>query len=192
VFARSGFPYFVFDGLEMAIVQQRNYYGSLYAVPVGPLRANLQRGKGAAFTSPTQPCQPPQVLPDGTPNPQARFLQAGCEIGFDAGNLGAFPACNGSTVAFPQTKNRFRGPGYFNTDFTIVKNTKIHGWENASLGIGFQFFNLFNHPNFDTPVNNIADQFFGQIQGMNAPDTSLIPGGIADRRLIQLKAQLQF
>jgi hypothetical protein len=192
VFARSGFPYFVFDGLEMAIVQQRNYYGSLYAVPIGPLSANLHCGKGAAFISPTQPCQPPQILPNGTPNPQERFLQAGCETGFDVGNLGEFPACIGATVASIQGKNSFRGPEYFNTDFTIMKNTKIHGWEDASLGIGFQFFNLFNHPNFDTPDNNIADQYFGQIQGMSAPNTSLIPGGINDRRLIQVKAQLQF
>src|SRR5262249_55403329 len=118
VFARSGFPYSVFDGLEMAVLQQRNYYGFLYAVPVGPLGTNLHCGKGAAFTSPTQPCQPPQFQPDGTPTPQARFLQAGCETGFDVGNLGASPACNGSPVAVSQTKSRFRGPLYFNTDFT--------------------------------------------------------------------------
>ncbi len=195
VFARSGFPYSVFDGREMAIVQQRNFSGFLYAVPVGPLGTNPQCGKRAAFTHPVHPCQIPQTLPNGTPNPQARFVQAGCETGFDKGNLGPFPACDGPAVAFVQSKNPFRGPGYFNTDFTIMKNTKIHGWENASLGIGFQFFNLFNHPNFDTPVNDISDQFFGQIQGQNAPDTTLMgnnPGGLNARRLIQIKVQLQF
>jgi len=76
-----------------------------------------------------------------------------------------------------------------------MKNTKVHSWENASLGIGLQFFNLFNHPNFDTPVNDIGDQFFGQIQGQNSSPTNLmgnVTGGINSRRLIQVKAQLQF
>jgi hypothetical protein len=46
-------------------------------------------------------------------------------------------------VVFAQGRNRFRGPGYFDTDFTIMKNEKLPGWEEGVLGIGFQFFNLF-------------------------------------------------
>jgi len=141
------------------------------------------------------PCQIPQTTHGISPNPQARFLQTGCETGFDAGKLGASGICDGMAVAIVQGKNRFRGPSYFNTDFTIMKNTKIRGWENASLAIGFQFFNLFNHPNFDLPNNFSGDPLFGQILGANGPPTNLMgnnTGGDNTRRLIQLRAELRF
>jgi len=31
-----------------------------------------------------------------------------------------------------------------------MKITKLRGWEGATLGVGLQFFNFFNHPNFRT------------------------------------------
>jgi hypothetical protein len=137
VFVHSGFPYTVFGGFPD--LEQRNFYGLLYAVPVAPLGHDPPCGKGAVFTQRVvHLCQIPQVLQDGvTPNPQARFVQGGCETGFDTGKLGAFPDCNGRTVSFVQSRNRFRGPGYFNTDFTIMKNTKIPGWENAFSALVF-------------------------------------------------------
>ena len=85
-------------------------------------------------------------------------MQAGCETGFNTGNLpGHSGPCDGSPVSFVQGRNRFRGPNYFDTDFAIMKNTRIPGWEKAELGIGFQFFNFFNHPNFGMPDNGISD-----------------------------------
>ena len=56
-----------------------------------------------------------------------------------------------------QRQNQFYGPGYFNTDFTIMKNTAVPGWERGELGLGVQFFNLFNYPNFDQPNRDIND-----------------------------------
>jgi hypothetical protein len=194
VFARSGFPYSVFDFFKAGTLQQNNYFGPIYAVPVAVLGSPC--GEGAAFPLALHPCQPPQVLSDGaTPNPNARFVQAGCESGFNTGNLGQFPNCDAPAVAFAQGRNRFRGPSYFNTDFTIIKNTTLHGWEGAMLGIGFQFFNLFNHPNFGFPDNNISDQSFGQISYLEQPNTSALGngfGGDAAPRMIQIKVQLQF
>jgi len=35
---------------------------------------------------------------------------------------------------------------------TIMKYTMIPHWEGAKVGVGAQFFNLFNHPNFEGPV----------------------------------------
>jgi hypothetical protein len=98
-------------------------------------------------------------------------------------------------VALAQGRNRFRGPNYFNTDLTILKNTRIHGWENAVLAIGFQFFNVFNHPNFATPDNGTSDGTFGQIVVTSQPPTSILGsglGGDSSVRMIQLKAQLRF
>ena len=196
VFARTGFPYTVFDGFESSVLNTNNFYGPVYAVPVGPIGSVASCGSGAASPPGTYPCQPPQVLADGTtPNPKTRFIQAGCETDFNAGNLpGPTGPCSGPHVRFAQGRNRFRGPSYFNTDFTIMKSTKIPGWEKATLGIGFQFFNFFNHANFGLPDNQIEDQAFGQIFYLAAPPTSLLGsvGGDNAPRMIQLKVQLQF
>jgi hypothetical protein len=197
IFARGGFPYTVFDFLESGNLVQNNYFGLLYSVPARPLGSGASCGKDAAITVDLKPCQPIQVLSDGTtPNPGAHFLQATCETGFNAGNLPSTSGpCNGPAVVFAQGRNRFRGPGYFNTDFTIMKKTKMPGWEKGVLGIGFQFFNLFNHPNFGFPDAGLSSSTFGQIGYLEQPPTSILGGGFggdAAPRMIQLKAQLQF
>jgi len=105
----------------------------------------------------------------------------------------ASSSCGGPTVSFAQGRNHFRGPGYFNTDLTVMKNTKLR--ENATLGIGFQFFNFLNHPNFGFPDNFSSDQTFGQILYLEQSPTSIVGSGIggdAAPRMIQLKAQIQF
>jgi hypothetical protein len=196
IFARTGFPYTVFDvGIFPALAQQ-NYFGALYAVPVGPITTSGSCGSGAAIPAISNPCLPPQVLPDMTPNPKAVFVQVGCETGFNAGNLpGPSGPCGGALVSFAQGRNRFNGPGYFDTDFAIMKNTNIPRWEGASLGIGFQFFNFFNHPNFQTPDNSINDPTYGALVGTAGPPTSILGsglGGDVSPRMIQLKVQLQF
>jgi len=197
VFARTGLPYTVLDILAPADLVQKNYFSTLYAVPVRRLEASPPCGKGAAFPLASHPCLPTETLEDGTPGPNALFVQAGCETGFDIGNLGVSGICNGASVSFSQGRNRFRGPGYFNTDFAIVKNTKIPRWENATLGIGFQFFNFFNHPNFGFPVTGVGTPT-GLITYLEQPPTSIqgtgtgwAPIDVAPR-MVQLKAELKF
>ena len=196
IFALTGRPYTVLDNQQSFNLQSNNFFGPIYAVLVGPLGSGISCGEGAATPVASHPCQPPQVLADGTPNPNARFVQTTCETGFNVGSLpGPSGPCSGPTVSIAQGRNRFRGPGYFNTDFSIMKNTRIPGWEKAELGIGFRFFNLFNHPNFGYPHNGINDNTFGQIFGMEMPPTGILGaglGGDASPRNIQLKVQLQF
>jgi hypothetical protein len=195
IFARTGFPYTVFDFAESSALAQNNYFGSIYAVPVDPLPPGSSCGEGAAIPLAPHPCLPPQVV-NGNPNPAALFVQEGCETGFNTGRLGPSGSCsNGPVVSFAQGRNRFRYPHYFNTDFGIMKNTKVPGWQDAVLGIGFQFFNFFNHPNFGAPDNFSSDQGFGEISYLEQPPTSLLGngfGGDAPPRMIQLKAQLNF
>jgi hypothetical protein len=197
VFARTGFPYTVFDYAEsFFLAPNNNYFGAIYAVPTAASVSGNSCGKGAAAPSAPTPCQPLQVLANGNPNPNANFVQVGCETGFNAGNLpGPSGPCAGPAVSYAQGRNRFRGPSYFNTDFAIMKNTRIPGWENAVLGIGFQFFNLFNHPNFSLPDGSISDQTFGQILNLEQPPTGILGaglGGDVTSRMIQVKAQLRF
>jgi hypothetical protein len=64
-------------------------------------------------------------------------------------------------------KNILRGPGSFNTDFGVIKNTKIK--ERLSLQFRAEFFNLFNNVNFSQPDNSIADSTVGQIFSAASP-----------------------
>jgi hypothetical protein len=207
VFARTGLPYTVFDHAKSSSLGTHNYFGMIYDVPVGPLGPGTPCEKGAAVPSAPIPCLPPQLQSDGSsPNPGALFVQTGCETGFNTGTLGPSPGAFGPSgpscldvgspvVSFAQGRDRFRGPRYFNTDLAIVKNTKIPRWENAELGIGFQFFNLFNHPNFGFPDNWSSDSGFGQIFYSAQPPSSALGtnlGGDAAPRMIQLKVELQF
>jgi len=197
IFARTGFPYTVFDYQQSGALTSNNYFGLLYAVPAGPLGPDPACGEGAALPLALHPCQPAQVQSDRiTPNPQARFIQAGCATDFNKGNLpNAAGLCNGREVSLGQGRNRFRGPHYFNSDFSIMKNTKLPRHESIALGIGLQFFNVFNHPNFGFPDAGLSSSTFGQISSLQQPPTSILGsgfGGDAAPRMIQIKAQLQF
>jgi carboxypeptidase family protein len=199
IFARTGFPYTVIDLAESGNLAGNNFYGTIYSVPVAPLSGSHSCGAGAVIPPFPHPCWPPQLitLADGSeaPNPAALFVQAGCEISFNAGNLpDSQGPCSGSAVSFAQGRNRFRYPSYFNTDFTVMKKTSLVG-DKVVFGIGIQFFNFFNHPNFGPPDNYSSDQGFGQISTMEMPPTSILGsglGGDVSSRMIQLKARIRF
>lgn len=93
-------------------------------------------------------------------------------------------------------RNTMRGPGYFNTDFSIWKSMKvIPRHESAEFDLGFQIYNLFNHPNFDNPVYNVAAANFGTLQRTISPATTVYGvalGADASMRIAQLKAQFRF
>jgi hypothetical protein len=199
VLARTGNPYTVTDNSGANNLFANNFFGPIYSVPVSPLGPAGRCGKDAAAPAAPVPCQPPQVLVDSSGNqivnPGALFVQTGCETGFNTGHLGATGVCDGSLVSLAQGRNRYRGPSYVNLDFAIMKNTKVPRWENANLGIGLQFFNFFNHPNFGFPDPLSSDFNFGQILNMEQSPTSILGSTIqanVARRMIQLKAQLQF
>ncbi len=196
ILARTGNPYTVFDIMEAANLAGNNFFGPIYSVPVAPLGSAGPCGKGAAFPAAPLPCLPPQVQGNGSPARGALFVQATCETGFNVGRLGASGVCDGPLVNFAQGRNRYRGPSFVNTDFAIMKNTKVPGWENAKLGIGLQFFNFFNHANFGFPDSSSSDNgFFGEIGYLEQSPTSILgsttQANVA-RRMIQLKTQLQF
>jgi len=46
-------------------------------------------------------------------------------------------------------RDRVFGPGFWNVDFSVSKNTKL--WENAMLQFRAEIFNIVNHPNFALP-----------------------------------------
>lgn len=196
IFARTGFPYTVIDVAKSFSLVGNNYVGLIYGVPAGNLPSGTSCGKAAASPLDPQPCLPAQFLANGNPNPNAFFVQSGCETGFNAGNLpGSSGACSGPAVVLAQGRNRFRGPGYFNTDLAMMKNTNVPHWESAQVGLGFEFYNLFNHPNFGLPNIDMSNPSFGQILYTSQPATSVLGagrGGDASARMIRLKLQLRF
>jgi len=195
ILARTGNPYTALDVAEAGNLTSNNFFGPIYSVPVAPLGPAGPCGKGAAIPASLVPCQPAQVLGDNSPSPGALFVQTGCETGFNTGHLGASGVCDGPLVSIAQGRNRFRGPGYFDMDFAIMKTTKVPRWEDATLGVGLQFFNFFNHANFGFPDNYSSDPTFGQIFYLEQPATTILGSTLqanVARRMIQLKAQLQF
>lgn len=195
-FVRTGFPYTAFDVSQGFVLQANNFFGPIYSVPVAPLPKHTTCGKGAATPVAAHPCLPAQTLADGSPDPNALFVQANCETDFNQGTLpGPSGPCGGAAVTYAQGRNHFRGPGYFDTDFGFVKNTKVPRWDKGELGIGLQFFNFLNHPNFGIPYNYSSNPGFGQIPYTESPPTGILGaglGGDASPRNIQVKLQLHF
>jgi hypothetical protein len=64
-------------------------------------------------------------------------------------------------------RNILEGPGYQNFNASLIKNTKIK--EDVNLQFRAEFFNLFNHVNFDLPDNFLGSPTFGQILSAQAP-----------------------
>jgi hypothetical protein len=80
------------------------------------------------------------------------------------------------------------GPGFVNTDFSVIKRFALP-WENMGLDFRAEIFNLFNHPQFDTP------SAFGGGTGadINSPlQFGRVPGTVNNPRLVQFGLKLTF
>jgi hypothetical protein len=82
-------------------------------------------------------------------------------------------------------RNILTAPGFEDIDFSIAKNTVIK--ESVSLQFRAEAFNLFNHPNFGQPVNNLAATTFGQVTA-----TRSARGDLGSSRQLQLGLKLIF
>ena len=94
-----------------------------------------------------------------------------------------------------QERNQVFGPHYTDFDFTTTKAFSVPKWEGAKFRLGFQFFNIFNHPNFAQPIHDVNSSANGLVFGTVNPPTSILGsflGGDASPRLIQLKASFAF
>jgi len=94
-----------------------------------------------------------------------------------------------------QRRNQVWGPHYFDTDLAVMKNFHIPINETSTFGVGLQFFNILNHPNFDQPDANVSSPTFGTIINTVSVPTSILGsflGGDASPRLIQVKGTLTF
>lgn len=170
VFVRTGFPYTLVDNATSGALEAGGYGSGANVVEVfGSQLAPGGTGANCAALFP------------GTPQPSRNICLNGADFtispnGF--GNVG---------------RNTIRGPSYWNTDFSLLKHTHIS--EGTEFVFGAQFFNLFNHPNFDAPVMDVSNPRFGQVIRTVGEATTLFGSGLgadASPRLIQLKLQFVF
>jgi hypothetical protein len=69
----------------------------------------------------------------------------------DPNGDGSAASCIAGTQHFGTLgRNSLRGPGYSNVDFALVKQTDIN--ERVKVQLRAEFFNVFNHPNFGSPL----------------------------------------
>jgi hypothetical protein len=104
-------------------------------------------------------------------------------------------SCTSSSVyALPVGPNHFgslarnpvRGPGFYNTDFSIIKRTRI---SRTTLELRAEAFNVFNHPNLGQPgrIATVGSTSFGLISS-----TRFATGDSGSARQIQFAAKLLF
>ena len=65
-------------------------------------------------------------------------------------------------------RNSLTGPGISNLDFSLFKNFAVTERQNVQFRA--EFFNLFNHPSFDIPVNDFNSPAVGQIHNTRLPN----------------------
>ena len=106
--------------------------------------------------------------------------------------------------AFPtQTRNMWRGPGFFDSDLSVSKNIRLR--EQCTFQVGANLYNVFNHPNFANPHANLSDVNstgigeaggnFGVITRTTSPPTTPYGSffaGSPSGRIVQLQAKVIF
>src|SRR6516162_10635800 len=81
----------------------------------------------------------------------------GCQVQVGKVNEWYNPQC--FTLETPGTfgnlgRNTVRGPRFFNTDFALLKDTRVQ--ETLTVQFRAEFFNIFNHTNLGPPVTGIG------------------------------------
>ncbi|HKB09317.1 MAG TPA: carboxypeptidase-like regulatory domain-containing protein, partial [Vicinamibacterales bacterium] len=81
-------------------------------------------------------------------------------------NTACFKQTADSTGTFGNTgRNTVRGPGQFNIDMSLIKNTKIGPIQSEAR---IEVFNILNHPQFANPNGQLGNSAFGTISAMLA------------------------
>ena len=112
--------------------------------------------------------------PTAATNPYFRRVGAGTTFALGAGRFGSMG------------RNVFHGPGWWNLDLSVIKRTHIT--EKTNVEFRAEFFNIFNHAQFNNPganapgwsSTNIASANFGLVSSTRDP------------RLIQFAVKLNF
>jgi hypothetical protein len=187
--AQSGQPFSVIDfsGAVGGIFYSSNDFLTNPIVPLAP---------GASVSSAKAHGNPALGIPSLNPAAFAiQFLQPGQDGVPPCGpsTAGATVCDTGETPFGTTGRNIFRGPFQTRFDFSLLKQTKLN--ERFSLKYTADFFNIFNHPSFDTPNNNVS--FFpgfspSTFTGTPSGHLGVIQHSIGSPRFIQMSLHLLF
>jgi len=175
-----------------------------------PFTVNLPASQsGSAIAAFGNPYRPDLIANPYLPGPVMANPNPACHTTISHGGMAADavnqPSSWFNTCAFiaPPAgqfgnagRNIMTGPGLSNLDLSMYKNIRL-GKEARRLQLRGEVFNLFNHPNFDKPINDIAQGpgVFGTIVNLVSVPTSILGsfvGADASPRIIQLRAQFVF
>jgi hypothetical protein len=122
--------------------------------------------------------------------PDRLWGASGCGSAVNPGNpsnyikLNCFVAPNPLTLFGNAGRNTLIGPGLVNVDFSMIKNNYIRRIsESFNVQFRAEFFNIFNRPNFASPLNNST---------LFADDGSAIGGAGQIDQLAVPARQIQF
>ncbi len=108
----------------------------------------------------------------------AAAVDTPCAAGAPGGSSAGYANFDVASDFGQQRRNQFVGSGYTDTDLDLTKGFKIPHWESANLKVGAQFFNLFNHPNFGQPLNDVESTGLGTINSLVSTPTSILGSGL--------------
>jgi len=138
--------------------------GSMYSRVVSGLSG------GSGFFNSTSPFT---ALPEFGGAPNAAWTSADGQTGCNAGTTAAplVPQFVGCGTGFGNSGvGIMRCCTQLNFDAAIIKNTKVGGLrEDANLQFRAEFFNLFNHAQFNEPGNGFGAAGFGEITSSSVP-----------------------
>jgi len=106
--------------------------------------------------------------------------------------------CINEPGGYGMSRNAVRGPGFWNFDAGVVKKFDLS--ERVRLQFRSEFFNIFNHVNFENPRNassgspTVTSSLFGQTCCITAalPSSTTIIANGEPNRVIQFALKLQF
>ena len=104
-----------------------------------------------------------------------QYFNTSCFVDPPAGELGN------------SSRTPLTGPGFSNTDFSLIKNFRLG--ERAQLQFRTEFFNVFNHPQFYSPINASSGQYADIDSRLNL---GRITQTVNNPRLIQFALKLTF
>jgi len=156
----SGFPVPLIDSNNSESGQGFNYFNN-----------------GGNYNNWNRPDQLSGCNPYKANHGQHQYINAGCFAWPAPGELG-----NAARVPVS-------GPDFVNTDFSVIKDFALP-WHETGLNFRAEFFNLFNHPQFGSPVNDI--NYGTQIPGTVSPSFGSVNSTVNNPRLVQLALKLTF
>jgi len=142
----SAMPYSLFDSDDISLTGEDSDRWNLVGDPKD-IKWSVNNPPPHFDFSDDQNSDPACLAQATTPELQDTLFTYGC---YHQGSAILTPPAFGTFGTMG--RNIFRGPGFYNWDFSFSKTFRIH--DRLNFQFRAEFFNLLNHPNFPTPTAN--------------------------------------